>query len=493
MSDTTIQLQTPPVVARPAHPLPATPSRIARLVSAQSVLVALSLVVGLVAVGSSLLGDPDTQWHIAVGRQIWAAGAVPSTDLYSHTFAGAPWIAKEWLSQLILFAADEALGWRGVVFVTALAIAAAFAVMNEWLRRRLDPILVIALVCVSLMLAMPHMLARPHTLVLPIVVVWLAGILGAVERGRPPHAAFALVMALWANMHGSFPLGLVLAGLLALESVVAAPTATRIGLLLRWALFLILALAATMLSPYGGQALLVPLRMEGNAETLKYVQEWKPLTFDVTGCLALAVLAASLLAQLRGLRTNVARIAIFALLGAMMVRHVRFVSLFGVLAPLLVAHALARWPRLVARLVEEPAVLWGVNAALAAGSLAALAIVSPLPSDEMTPEAAYQSARAAGVRGPVYNDYDFGGYLIAHGVKTFVDGRTDQLFLGDFIPGLMRAMNDKHDDAFAALLAKYDVGWALVRTGKKEAGHLVRMPGWTRVHEDKVASVYVRR
>ena len=54
----------------------------------RSLLVLLVTIVCLEALGSSLLSDPDTQWHIAVGRQIWAAGAVPHADLYSHTFFG---------------------------------------------------------------------------------------------------------------------------------------------------------------------------------------------------------------------------------------------------------------------------------------------------------------------------------------------------------------------------------------------------------------------
>jgi hypothetical protein len=108
----------------------------------------------------------------------------------------------------------------------------------------------------------------------------------------------------------------------------------------------------------------------------------------------------------------------------------------------------------------------------------------------MTPEAALRAAEAAGVSGPVYNDYDFGGFLIAHGVKTFVDGRTDQLFLGDFLPALTAALEDKTDLAFAALLRRYSVTWALVRTHSADAGHLARLPGWTMIHQDPVASVY---
>ena len=458
--------------------------------SAQSTLILLSIVVGLIASGSSLLGDPDTQWHIAVGRDIWAARAVPSTDLYSHTFFGAPWIAKEWLSQLILLGAYEAGAWRGVVLVTALSIGISFAILHEWLQRRLHPTLALAMTLAALPLAMPHMLARPHVLVLPVIVTWMIGITTALDRDRPPPLAFALVMTLWANMHGSFPLGLVMAGFAALESVAAAPRQQRVARFCRWALFLALALAGTALSPYGWNAILVPLRMEGNAETLQYVSEWKPLALDMTGVLALLALALSLAALVHGWRRNIFRITTVALLGLMMVRHSRFISLFGILTPILLTPALRRYPRFAPRAVGEPAALWGLAGALAAAAVVALVVVAPTPSPKVTPDAAYRAAVAAGVNGPVYNDYDFGGYLIAHGVKTFVDGRTDQLFLGDFMPGLMRALKSKSNADFAALLAKYHVTWALVRTGSKEVAHLSTMPGWTRIHSDDVATVF---
>ena len=49
-------------------------------------------------------------------------------------------------------------------------------------------------VATALVLAMPHFLARPHILVLPVIVAWMVGIATALERGRTPHPAFALVM-----------------------------------------------------------------------------------------------------------------------------------------------------------------------------------------------------------------------------------------------------------------------------------------------------------
>src|SRR5262245_52567799 len=55
--------------------------------------------------GQPLLGDPDSHWHIAVGTWILEHGRVPETDSWSFTFAGQPWIAKEWLSQVLLASA----------------------------------------------------------------------------------------------------------------------------------------------------------------------------------------------------------------------------------------------------------------------------------------------------------------------------------------------------------------------------------------------------
>ena len=481
-----------PAVASPPSARPARGLRAALALSPQSALVMASLLIGLVVRGASLLGDPDTQWHIAVGQQIWAAGAVPTTDLYSHTFAGAPWIAKEWLSQLILFGAYVVGAWRGVVLVTALSIGLAFAVLHEWLQRRLHPTLALAMTLAALPLAMPHFLARPHILVLPVIVIWMVGITSAAARDRAPPLAFALVMALWANMHGSFPLGLAMAGLAGLDGMVAAPAGRRLARCRSWALFLAAALACTALSPYGWHAIVVPLRMEGNAATLSYVSEWQPLSFDTEGCLALVALALALAALVRDWRANILRFVAIGLLGAMMVRHSRFISLFAVLAPILVCPALQRFPRFASRPTTEVGVLRGLVGALAAAALAVLLFTAPLPSGDVTPEAAYRAAVAAGAEGPVLNHYDFGGFLIAHGVKTFVDGRTDQLFLGDFLPDYMSALKAKDDAAFSAILQRYRIGWALVRTKTAETRHLAHMPGWTQVYADKVASVFVK-
>ena len=44
---------------------------------------------------AQLLNDPDSHWHLHLGQQILATGRFPRSDAFSHSFSGAPWIAKE--------------------------------------------------------------------------------------------------------------------------------------------------------------------------------------------------------------------------------------------------------------------------------------------------------------------------------------------------------------------------------------------------------------
>jgi hypothetical protein len=453
----------------------------------------LSLIVLLLSDYSRLLGDPDCIWHVAVGRWIWVHKAVPWTDVFSHTFGGAPWIAKEWLSQLIFYAVHEGAGWWGVVMMTVSAIGVSFVILQEWLLRRLCPSVAIVATVIAILLFSVHFVARPHVLVLPILVLWMTGIVRAADEGQVPPLRLVLLMVLWVNMHGSFPLGLAMAGILGCEGVLIRPAAERLGAAWGWALFMAATCAATLVSPYGWHAITVPLQMGNNAETLRFIDEWKPLSLDLQGGVALAVLVVVPLLMARKARTEAFRILATGLLGYMMIRHVRFVSLFGIISTILATRVLAlRWGAAARKQWEPQTFLVGLLIPSLMAVLFDIVTMRPAPDPKVAPEAAVHAALAYGVNAPIYNAYNFGGYLIASGIKTFIDGRTDQLFLGDFLPKLEAAVADADDTAFTRILDHYRVGWALVRTGSRDSVHLSRMAGWSRVYADDVANVFIR-
>ncbi|HXW16255.1 MAG TPA: hypothetical protein VEN79_17235, partial [Terriglobia bacterium] len=72
--------------------------------------------------------DPDIWWHIKVGATLLSTHRFPTTDPYSFTAAGSPWIAYEWLGELLLGAVQRAWGLSGLmaldlVFTTAILFA----------------------------------------------------------------------------------------------------------------------------------------------------------------------------------------------------------------------------------------------------------------------------------------------------------------------------------------------------------------------------------
>ena len=59
------------------------------------------------ATARNILTDQDPFWHVAAGNWIIAHRAVPHIDVFSFSMAGKPWIAHEWLSEVILASVYE--------------------------------------------------------------------------------------------------------------------------------------------------------------------------------------------------------------------------------------------------------------------------------------------------------------------------------------------------------------------------------------------------
>lgn len=89
-----------------------------------------------------------------------------------------------------------------------------------------------------------------------------------------------------------------------------------------------------------------------------------------------------------------------------------------------------------------------VTGGIAASALL-VTILAPAPAALITPAAAFAEARKLGLTGNVFNSHNFGGYLIFAGEPTFIDGCTDQLFLGGFFSELEEASEATNDSAFS--------------------------------------------
>jgi len=458
-------------------------------------LVAAVLIYALLlAIGGRLLNDPDTYWHIAAGRWIWAHGAVPATDPFSATMAGQKWVAHEWLSELLLAGAYGAFGAAGAVALAALAAAASIALLIRALSRAVRAPLALAAGALAFFLMASHLTARPHVLALPILVLWAAALLRARSEERRPSLALLPLMALWANLHGGFVVGLGLAGALALEAILLAPDAEARGRAFRgWGLFLVGAALASLATPQGIEGWLFPIELMRQAFSLSFVNEWRAPDFSTLQPLEVWLLALVAFGFWTGLRLPPIRLLLLLGLIHMALGHTRNAELLALLAPLLLAEA-------VARATERPDVPYAPAGPRARAAFAlALALLTfgavysgyTHESPRIAPVAALAAAARAGLSGPVFNDYDFGGYLIFRGIAPAVDGRVD--LYGDAFMREYSAALDAEGDSLPRFLDRFKLGWTLLKPDSPAVGALDRMPGWERIYADSAAAVHRRR
>jgi hypothetical protein len=449
-----------------------------------------------VMAGNHLLIDPDTMWQITIGRWILDHGAVPTVDVYSFTMRGQPWISTQWLAQAAYAAAYALAGWTGPVVLASICIAVTYALLTRYLARRLSETTALVLVAAALALTVPHLLARPHVLALPVMMAWVGGLVGAADRRDAPSFWLLPLMALWANLHGGFVLGLALAFPLALDAVWNAQTSQRSSLALRWAAFGLAALAASCATPYGWNSLLASRKILALGEALPLIMEWRPADFSRLGSLEVCLLSGFGLALYRGISLPPLRIVLLLGMLHMALSQTRSLETFALLVPLFIASPLARQigghgddakpaiapPRLLVA---------AIAVALLAGTIAWASLVRFQPHMRGSPVAAVTELKKLNVS-RVFNDYDFGGYLIANGVAPFIDGRTElygEKFFVDHnaASGLMKPEN------LFRLLDQYNIEATLMRTESAATTLLDHMDGWHKIYTDDIATIHLRR
>ena len=471
-------------------------------------LLAVAVCLGFVLGSTSqVLADPDTWLHLASGRWMLQHRSVPAADVFSHPMAGAPWIAHEWLAQCLMAAAYDRLGWTGVVFLAVGAFALTLACLLRFMLGVMPAIYALLFSALASSALSPHLLARPHVLAWPILALWTVSLIHASERKRAPPWQLAGLMVLWANLHGSFTLGLVLVMAFALEAVLGSAKAQRWQTARTWCAFLGLALLAALLTPAGWRGLWFTFQVV-KLQHLDIIVEWMPTSFATFNPLELWLLVLLGLAMSGCLRLPLVRWLLLMGLLHQALAHERYVSIFGLLTPLLIATSFGdRYRRRPATGPQVSALdsFFEALAAPARRATAAVAVlivlstglaVSPTgrhrPDDSNAPRAALQAALDAGAKGHVLNQYGFGGYLAYRGIPVFIDGRAD-LYGDRHMEAYVAVMASGEPEKIRKVLEDFQIGWTLLRPGSATVRYLDQQAAWRRVYADETAVVHIRQ
>lgn len=177
----------------------------------QSLIWAALYAIPAVAVAEMSM-DPDMWWHLRVGQWIQENGAVPRTDPFSAYGMGRPWIAYSWLFEVLVYGLFQVMGFYGILlYRTCLAYAVAAAI-HYFVAKRESRFMVQVYILFPAFLALGLLMtARPWMLTILFSTVTLDLVLDLREGKKRRHLwLFPLLFALWANIHIQFIYGLLM-------------------------------------------------------------------------------------------------------------------------------------------------------------------------------------------------------------------------------------------------------------------------------------------
>ena len=449
-----------------------------------------------VALGAApkIFADGDVSWHLASGQWIIDHGRIPDVDPFSFTKGGGHWVAFEWLAQLIYAGAFAIGGYRAMAASVMLALMALHFTTFIFLARRAEPVaMALAFVAMDIVLA-SFLFARPHVLAWPILAIWTAVLLDCRDKKRNPPIWLALMMLVWANLHGSFVLGFGIAGAIALDALIGERWDRRV--FFGWLNFGLAALILALLNANGMTGFLHPIMVMGH-ENLAYIDEWQPSTPALTPFFYAVLVVALGAIIVKRVKLTVGEAILLLVLTIMAFAQVRHQSWLVIVAPLLLV------PKFSTRahghapqtpLADAGRTTW-MQGGLAFGLLAILSVSLLLPAQPVesggNPHGLMANIPSTMRDEPVLNGYSFGGPLILAGIRPYIDGRSD-MYGDPFVADYFQIVSGNRA-RFDAAVAKYGIAWTMLPPKTGLVAVLDASPDWTRIYADDIGVIHVRR
>lgn len=417
-------------------------------------VLGLTLVLGIlfVVLSSTPLYHTDLWGHLNYGREIWSSGSLPATEPTLPLARGVQMVDSAWLTQLIGFGTYQWLGTAGLKFLFAGSVTLTAALLLRFVYMKTGGVFwpTVALLSFVAVGWMQLTIIRPQMAALVCFAVLLDWCWSG-RRHKSDWFLIPLVLAAWANLHGSFIVGLlVLAARSGGDLIDYWRTSGRLSLAIRNPRFvrnlllLQLAAVATLCNPYGLQLHATVLQFSQNPNLINLV-DWDPLTMRmVQGRWAAALAVACVLAaRATPRRIRAHEILLLLGLGGMALWTSRMLIWWAPVAACFIAiHGHAAWKRSAlyrrmtrktrdqiraARWAEEtnpPRSLWSVAAlglAFIAFSLTPLSVQLRTGtrqefSTAVTPQtpiavAEFVDQMPDRPEGVVFNTYEWGDYL----------------------------------------------------------------------------------
>ncbi|MCL5671161.1 MAG: hypothetical protein M1423_07695 [Acidobacteria bacterium] len=450
--------------------------------------------------------ESDTLWHIKIGNLILKTHTWPTHDIYSFTVHGSPWIAYEWLGEVVMSVAWQAGNLHGLAVLLMVLISAIILGLYYYafLGSR-NAKSAFAATAVLLPLAAISWTMRPQLLGYAFLIATLIVLRRFRDGYKKSIWVLPLIFLLWTNSHGTFVLGFGVLGVYWLSGLKEFHVGDLYGR--RWTLrerqqlelIALLCLIASIITPYGTQLAAYPVVMaRSQPMIIQVIQEWQPLSINTSygKLFVVLILGFWTLIAMRRMRVRLEDMELLLIATAETFMHARFMILFvPVFAPLL-AEAITPWFPPYDEAKDHPVLNFALIGLIIAGMVEFFPSNAKLQrqlSREM-PTHAVQFLRSHPDLRPTFNDFFWGGYLILNGGpanKVFIDGRLDIYEYSGVLADYMSIVSLKPN--VEMLLRKYHIRSCLIPPDSPLAILLNSLPDWRQDYRDKISAVYVHR
>lgn len=392
-----------------------------------------------------LIFDPDIWWHLETGKWIVDHGTLPITDPFSVFGEGKSWLAYSWLFDVGMYELVHVFGESAIIAYTLGGVWVVMLVMHRVVGRRCTQFLLCCGLMTAGTLAISRLFTpRPWLLTIVFFAITLEVVL-LVREGKwtPWFWSLTAIYMLWANVHIQFIYGLGLLGLACVAPVIdqyvkpfMATQGALMGNSLQWRRLIALTslcTLATLITPYHVYLYSIVIQLSGQTGMWEYSQEMQAPAFRTVADWAMLVLFTFALIRL-GRRRSWSSFEIVMLLvaGASAFRGLRDAWLLVLVAMVVstsqksdesknATHGFSPYGLTAIIVFVTVGVVWTISYRDLSHERIQenTAKIYPIKAASFVEHQAYV--------GPLYNHFDWGGYLIwrlPH-LKVSMDGRAN--------------------------------------------------------------------
>lgn len=473
-----------------------------------ALFAAFGLFVAVALDSGGYLRDPDIWWHMKVGDWIVQHHAVPFAGILSRTAASRPWIAYSWGFEVLVSRVFACFGLVGFayfgivlyVMVSVAVFAACWALSRRFWRSWLLTVLGTFAFAYSLY-------PRPVFFSMVLFMLMLYMLMKAERSGRIQVLYwYPLLFLVWANIHIQFIYGLATIGLyFTVDAVLRLASRASLNVsafraptlpLGRLTAILAASFAACCVGPYTYRLFLVVFGYSKATQTYFVIEELQSPKFQIfTNYIFLFVVLAAFYAVGWRKKIDAFRLSLLIVATLCAFRTVRDAWFAAIPAVMF----LADFPAAPAE-QDESFKIWELGAVT--GALIVLAVL-------MGGNIGFNNARGIDARisydypvdaanflqrtqppGPLYNDFDWGGFLTWYlpDYPVVVDGRND-LYGDEFVARQIQFKNTDRTDGNPQL----DESRVVLLENEASLTKLLKVdPRFRVIYEDRIATIFLR-